>query len=100
VAFVKAVLPPLLSRYVWRLLRIFLLTPQARALGMVLLGIMLMMLIVPAAFAALLVYLATQNQGDALGVAFGIMLLMFGIIFSLMLALWSKWRKFRRRHLP
>lgn len=97
-SFLKTVLPPLLARYVWRLVRVVLMTPQGRMVGLALLALLGLVLAIPVLLVTGLMYLLTQDAAQALAGGALVALTLVSVMMLLGFKAWQRWRKFRSRH--
>ena len=97
-AFVRTALPPLIARYALTWVRAAMALPQVRALMLVLIGLVLAVLFVPALLIGVLAFLATGSAVTA-SVAAVTVTVLAGVVLGVLLArLWTRWKAFRLRH--
>ncbi|MDF2461059.1 MAG: hypothetical protein K0S68_462 [Candidatus Saccharibacteria bacterium] len=98
VAFARTALPPLVAKYAMRWLKLAYAIPQVRAAVMIIAGIMLGFLIVPALVIGVLAFVATGDSATAT-VAALTMTILAGVLLGVILAkLYSRWKAFRLRY--
>ncbi len=97
-AFARTALPPLLSRYALKGLRVAAMTPAGRAIMLFILAGLLALLIVPAVLLALLTLLATGDAAVAAVVGLVVLAVAFAAELMGLLYLRRRWKKFKRQY--
>jgi hypothetical protein len=96
---VRTVLPPLLSRYFFRALRLAAITPAGRVVTFWAITLLLIALLGPAAAVGGLVWLAGHNRQQATAAGAVVFLISAAIMITLAAKAYSRWRRWRRAHL-
>ena len=95
-AFIKSVTGPVTARMLFKFLKIAAMTPVGRAVGGIVATVLLAFLLVPAAFTALLTYLATGDSAQTTQAFLLVMGLAVGVILILGYKLKNRWDRFTR----